>query len=187
MIFWIWATLGIWIITLVYATWTNLPAQTAGNPLTATIWNDLINKVNDIWSRTDGIYGTGGNIGIGTNIVSTFKISTSGSFWLNLKDASEEPYLQAWNCAAEWACLILYKNGWVTRAAEIRWDWSPTYFNDGNVWIWTTAPGTKLTIWVNNVAPIEFLNPSLTTTTKTHKKYLEIKVDWVSYFISLQQ
>ncbi|MCK9272849.1 tail fiber domain-containing protein [Candidatus Gracilibacteria bacterium] len=51
---------------IIYA-YTNLPTQESGNPLTKTIWNDVVNKINDIGTRTDGITSSvGGKVGVGT-------------------------------------------------------------------------------------------------------------------------
>ncbi|MDD4151271.1 MAG: hypothetical protein PHR68_01530 [Candidatus Gracilibacteria bacterium] len=48
-----------------FAAYTSLPTQNTGDNITQTIWNNLINTVNSIGAKTDGIYNNGGNIGIG--------------------------------------------------------------------------------------------------------------------------
>lgn len=62
-VMWLWIILSIWLIGSVYA-YTNLPTATSWDSLTETIWNDLINSVNDIWTRTDNIFSVGWNIWI---------------------------------------------------------------------------------------------------------------------------
>lgn len=49
-------TVSLW--TFVFAAWTNLPNVSSWNNLTATIWNNLVSKINDIWTRTDWINNT---------------------------------------------------------------------------------------------------------------------------------
>lgn len=60
---WIWVILSIWIFGTIYA-YTNLPTQTSGDQLTESIWNEVINKINDIWNRTNNISSVWGKIGI---------------------------------------------------------------------------------------------------------------------------
>lgn len=50
--------LALWMFGLAFSAWSYLPTQTGGTTLTATIWNNLINAVNDIGMRTDGITST---------------------------------------------------------------------------------------------------------------------------------
>ncbi|MDD5376944.1 MAG: hypothetical protein PHH16_02380 [Candidatus Gracilibacteria bacterium] len=58
-------------LTVGYAAWnTTMSKVTAGNPLTATAWNALVDNITDLdsrWARVGGnIAFTGGNVGIGT-------------------------------------------------------------------------------------------------------------------------
>ncbi|MDQ1344206.1 MAG: hypothetical protein QG650_926 [Patescibacteria group bacterium] len=67
ILFGITSFLTILACTVAYAAWTNLADVSASSPLTAALWNSLVAKVNDIGGRTDGIYSTGGKIGVATN------------------------------------------------------------------------------------------------------------------------
>ncbi|MDP2103527.1 MAG: hypothetical protein Q8K26_01235 [Candidatus Gracilibacteria bacterium] len=53
---------------VVYAAWTNLNLSDvdSGKTITATLMQSIVNKINDVGTRTDGIYSSAGNIGIGT-------------------------------------------------------------------------------------------------------------------------
>lgn len=79
-------TLIFWIIS--YWAWVNLSTVSPTDTLTSTLWNNLVNKVNDIWNRTDGIYSNWENIGIGNSspytkldIASSSNISLTNFLW----------------------------------------------------------------------------------------------------------
>jgi len=141
-------TLGIWIITLVYATWIDLPTQESWNPLTKTIWNDLVNKVNDIWRRTDNIYSTGGNIGIWiTNPLTSLDWTTGLWIYNNIS-----PGLSISNANKGY---LLYLSSADSNKFKI---WDSTLNVDrltidatGNVWIWTTTPYPDSMLDVNGI------------------------------------
>ncbi|MDD4151270.1 MAG: tail fiber domain-containing protein [Candidatus Gracilibacteria bacterium] len=66
-----------------YTTYTNLATQVDGATITKDIWNDVINTINSIGTKTDdletktsNIYQSGGNIGIGNIPAGPFHIST---------------------------------------------------------------------------------------------------------------
>ncbi|MDD5213741.1 MAG: hypothetical protein PHG82_04925 [Candidatus Gracilibacteria bacterium] len=65
-----------------FAAFTALPTQTDNTTLTSTIWNNLVTAINDIGARTDGIYNSGGNIGIGTSSPRT-KLDVNGNLNVN--------------------------------------------------------------------------------------------------------
>jgi len=56
----------LFVLSVWYAAWINLdPTQADGGKLlTSTLLKSMINSINDIWTRIDGIYGTWGNIWI---------------------------------------------------------------------------------------------------------------------------
>jgi len=56
------------VLSVWYAAWTILDPADAdgGKVLSSTLLKSIINSINDIWTRTDGIYSTWGNVGIGT-------------------------------------------------------------------------------------------------------------------------
>ena len=151
------ATVITWY-AIIYA-YTNLPTQTSGNPLTATIWNDVVNKVNDIWTRTDWITSVWGNIGIGTaSPVSKFTIADAQLPTITLKETtnnktsmistsySNGSYITN---ALAWDLILLWSSGvsiaWNNTNPAIRIN------NSNNVWIWTTNPNAKLSI-ANNIS-----------------------------------
>lgn len=68
---------GTIIISFIwFATYTNLPTQNNWDPLTATIWNNLINKVNDIWIKVDTLSN------IPTWAIMAFNLSSCPTWWV---------------------------------------------------------------------------------------------------------
>lgn len=60
IIFWLWLLFVLWVASA----WVNLSTVNTWDSLTSTKWNDLVTKINDIWTRTDWIYNNSWNIGI---------------------------------------------------------------------------------------------------------------------------
>lgn len=163
VLFWIWVTLGIWVISLVYATWTSLPTQTSGSHLTSTIWNDLVNWVNDIWKRTDNIYSTGGNIGIwvpnpSTKLDVNWQIKIAWwSPWVGKVLTSDANWLASWQAAVSWKVLQV------------------GYAAKGDSWSATTT-------W-NNFYNVPWLSTTITPASSTNKVLLTISLyGWVTNY-----
>lgn len=51
---WTWIMFSVWIIGSIYA-YVSLPNQDPWNPLSNTIWNNLVDKVNDIWVQLESL------------------------------------------------------------------------------------------------------------------------------------
>lgn len=66
-VFWITFLFTVWLWIVWYWAWSNLPTVNPEDTLTETIWNNVINKVNDIWARTDWIYNSNWKIWIWTS------------------------------------------------------------------------------------------------------------------------
>lgn len=89
--------LSVW-----YATWINLIPSDAdnGKVLTSTLMKSIINSINDIWIRTDGIYGTWGNIWIWWITSPSAKLHVNG-------DVKSTNTPKAW-VAFNWVTLAIY-------------------------------------------------------------------------------
>ncbi|MDD2871860.1 MAG: tail fiber domain-containing protein [Candidatus Gracilibacteria bacterium] len=75
--------------------WTNLTSVTTGDSLTATVWNDMVTKLNDAGQRASGIFTDGsGNVGIGTNspanklnVIGNTRIKGNSNYTLPLENS----------------------------------------------------------------------------------------------------
>jgi hypothetical protein len=140
ILIWIWITLGIWIFTVIYAAWTNLPTQESWAPLTKTIWNDLVNRINDIWERTDNIYSTGWNVWIWTatpteklDINGTIKATNysglASSFAMITATAtvgSSATATWVWNALCPTWYTIVY--WWALNSTQYWWGWMTHWY-----------------------------------------------------------
>lgn len=84
------------VLSAAYATWTSLVSSDAdgGKVLSSTLLKAMINNINDVGTRTDGIYSSGGNIGIGTtspigkfDVLSNSAGGFAKDFRISFKDA----------------------------------------------------------------------------------------------------
>ncbi len=150
---WVWIILVLWIANA----WTNLSNVSTGNTLTATLWNDMIAKINDIWARTDPIYNSSGNIWIGTNTPSKkFNVyqttghphvmeltNTDATSATDLAFVSDSgPYWAIW---PDWSNRNNINNNWFHFFNSSS---STVMLLDDNwkVWIWTNTPTEKLEV-----------------------------------------
>lgn len=147
--------LSYWLV----AAWTNLSSVTTWENLTATIWNEMVTKLNDTWQRASGIFTDGlDRVWIWTsNPWTDLNVSTS--------ESNHTTYIQikwTWNINAAWLSIsnadtskewqfttrsdsnddlwIAWYNGtsWVSAMSISQTTW--------NVWIWTNSPAQKLEI-----------------------------------------
>lgn len=131
------STVLIWYIG--YAAYSGLPIQPAWTTITQTIWNDVINKINDIWSRVEGIYSNWGNIGVWTNapsakleISGNIKIS-DGTQWTGKVLTSDANGIASWNNPSDHVLNNQSQNSWALPQSA----WSTVvgawgYYDHGN-------------------------------------------------------
>ncbi|EKD29312.1 MAG: hypothetical protein ACD_78C00446G0002 [uncultured bacterium (gcode 4)] len=128
---------------VVYAAWSSLSLSDvdAGDAITATLMQNIVNKINDVWTRTDGIYSSAGNIGIG--IASPgykLEISENRADWATriVNSNTNALWLVVNNTTASDTNFIL--------GAVSNGSYKFLVRNDGNVWIGTASPTYKLSL-----------------------------------------
>ncbi len=140
---------------LVWA-WTNLTSVTTWDSLTATVWNDMVTKLNDAGQRASGIFTDGSwNVGIGTNspanklnVIGNTRIKWNSNYTLPLENSFD---LVLDTDLTNRSMYFLWNWNWYSLQSKEKSSWNnlPISLNPlgWNVWIWTTTPTKKLQIW----------------------------------------
>lgn len=172
-ILWLWIILSIWILGTVYA-YTNLPTVSPWNTLSATIWNDVVSKINDIWNRTDNIYSSWGNVWIGISSPTT-DLDVSGqikiSGWtpgVGKVLTSDTNWLATWQ---SWVSGKVLQVGYVSKTDS--WSQATTLNNFYDV------PGLSLTITPDSVNSKILLTTSLYAGSSSYQMKYRILRNWV--------
>jgi len=143
ILFWIWIMLVFWVVNA----WTNITNVSSWTPLTATIWNDLVTKLNDIGNRTDWIINNWWNTGIWMSTASqklevNWSIKANSIFFSDWTEQTSAKNYIAWTIWTSSSVNVpfntkIYTNNSITLTP---WKWQvvmawPVYWN--NFWTWS--------------------------------------------------
>lgn len=83
---WVWffGTLFLWVI--VYAAWTNISTQSSGTTITHTLWNELVNNINTVWTKVDTLVPPGA--------IMAFNLASCPTGWIAADGTSGTPDLR---------------------------------------------------------------------------------------------
>ncbi len=135
VLFWIWFLIIIWIANA----WTDITQVSTWEPLTATIWNELLTKLNDTGQRASWLFtDINSNVWVWTSTpISKFEVS--------------------WNIATKWWQVLMQRpvtTWWRARGLMYTPDWvaDPTYNWLAWIWLaWTASTEGRifLTFWTS--------------------------------------
>lgn len=172
---WIWILLVFWIANA----WVNISSVTNWEALTSTIWNELVSKINDIWTRTDWIYNNWGNIWIGVptpnkklevnwivDAQNTIKAYASFNWlwWVNIYDSygiSSIVRNSAWIYTITWSTPFANDFYVITWACNMWWSWWAKFWLSWNNINWHS------TEWITNTTAQISCRDSLNANTDT--------------------
>ncbi len=155
----------LWILSIWYGAYNALSPVNTWDPLTKAIWNQMADNIADLNSR-----------------IST--LASSGSLWAS--NGSDISY-NAWNVwiwtSSPEKQLHLKSQAWTNSEINIQTSWKPKWWiyhdeasedlrfwnlsniltlqKNGNVWIWTTTPSSRLTLgkslatWYNTMLRLD--------------------------------
>lgn len=129
---------GTVIISFIwFAAYTNLPTQNTWDVITSTIWNNLVNKVNTIWTQVDLLSN------VPTWAIMAFNLSTCPSWWNAANWINWTPDLR-------WEFIRWLDSWrWIDSARTLGSWQKPSIFTYHSDWNWTPILNAPLDLWSN--------------------------------------